>query len=77
MARKRYKNLDKEPATGLFGFAWDAFKVIIKPLPDEDQSLGEFIMEKLGALALLVGSLFLIGVLVFVIFHEIIFDMMT
>lgn len=57
---KKLRNLDNEAETGLFGFAIDSLKVVFKPWPDEDQSIFEFVMEKLGALALLLVSVGLI-----------------
>ncbi|MFZ5953332.1 MAG: hypothetical protein ACOYXC_21685 [Candidatus Rifleibacteriota bacterium] len=70
---KRYKNPEKLPETGMFGFAWDSLKVIFKPWPDEDQSFFEFLMEKLGALALFLVSMALIIGFFVAIFFEVIF----
>lgn len=50
---------------GTFGFAIDACKVIFKLTPDSDQSMSDFIFEKLGALALLFVCVIVIIALVF------------
>ena len=50
---------------GVFGFAADSCKVIFKPTPDDDQSMSDFIFEKLGALALLFVCVIVIIALVF------------
>jgi len=68
--RKKYNENDN---TGLLGFAIDSLKVIFKLTPDSDQSFFEFIMEKLGALALFVAVIFVIGMIFVAIFFEFIF----
>ena len=79
MARKGYGNhLDKQtPETGLFGFAFDALKVIFKLSPDDDQTFFEFIMEKLGAIALFVISVGILLAIFFAIFFRPIMDALT
>jgi hypothetical protein len=49
-----------------FGFIWDGLKIIFKLKPDDDQSLSDFIFEKLGALALLAvcGAILVAGIAV-------------
>jgi hypothetical protein len=54
-----------------FGFAWDAIKVIFKLTPDEDQGFSEFIFEKLGAVALLLVVLVVLGFAVAALYFEV------
>jgi hypothetical protein len=51
--------------SSIFGFIIDGFKVVFKLRPDEDQSMSEFLTEKVGAIlmmvictAILIGALF-------------------
>ncbi len=79
MARKEYgfHNDVKGADTGLFGFAFDALKVIFKLTPDEDQTFFEFIMEKLGAAALfLISTAIILGIFL-ALFFEPIMDALT
>lgn len=51
-----------------FAVIFDSVKVIFKLSPDDDQTIFEFILEKLGALALLVVSFIVLAVLMGVLY---------
>jgi hypothetical protein len=70
MGRRHQKdpNFNSDVFSGLIGFAGDSLKVIFKRSPDQDQDMNDFIMEKLGAVALLLVVLAVIGGCVFYLY---------
>ncbi len=70
MRRRHHKdpNFNSDVFSGLIGFAGDSLKIIFKTAPDPDQDMNDFIMEKLGAIALLLVVLVVIGGCVFYLY---------
>lgn len=65
MARKRFDKQSESFLVANFGFIWDCLKVVFKFPPDPDQSFFDFIMEKLGAMSVIIlGVVVFIGILI-------------
>lgn len=63
MAKHKYKDGSENFFAANFGFIWDCLKVVFKFPPDKDQSYSEFIMEKLGAIAVIIFCVGFLGLL--------------
>lgn len=65
MGRKAYKEGSENFFSSIFGFIWDCLKIVFKFPPDPEQSFFEFIMEKLGALAVMLVCIGFLALLIF------------
>jgi hypothetical protein len=79
MGRRKKHKFNKESSFGeigdfiasIWGFFVDGVKVIFKLKPDEDQTMHDFVFEKLGATMLLITCVAIITGIVAAIYLEI------
>ncbi|MGM0598942.1 MAG: hypothetical protein ACQETH_03890 [Candidatus Rifleibacteriota bacterium] len=78
MGRRKKHKFNKESSLGeigdfiasVWGFIFDGLKIIFKLKPDDDQTMHDFVFEKLGAMALLLTCIAILGGVIVAILFE-------